>query len=78
MFTAEKLANILINLTKEDLEDSLKVYQHIDQLFESKEVLKHITDEEIEAFEELTQLYSDEIMISVLYKKLTEEKVWGS
>lgn len=75
MFTAEQLAKILTNLTKEDLEDSLKVYQHLDKLLESKEMLNYITKEQIEACEELTQPYSDEVVISVLYKKLTEGKV---
>lgn len=75
MFTAEQLAKILTNLTKEDLEDSLKVYQHLDKLLGSKEMLNYATEGQIEVCEELTQPYSDEVVISVLYKKLTEEKV---
>ena len=75
MFTEEQLAKILINLTKEDLEDSLKVYQRLDKMLESEDMINYVTEEQIEACEELTRPYSDEVVISVLYKKLTEEKV---
>lgn len=75
MLTPQTLANVLLSVTKKDLEDAYECLSQMDKIFEGKELPPSITLKQIEDFDDLVQSYSNEVFVSVMYKKLSEEKV---
>lgn len=74
MFTPQQIVHVLGSTTVEDLEESKKVVERLDNFFDG-DFKSYITEEEINALEELWEGYSDQILIATIVRKLLKENV---
>lgn len=72
MFAHQEIVETLKSVTVEELEKSKSVVQTLDNFLKGNSRL-HITEEEIDALEELWKDYSDEILIATIVRKLLKE-----
>lgn len=74
MFTHQEIVETLKSVTVEELEKSKSVVEPLDNFLSGNSRL-YITEEEIDALEELWKDYSDEILIATIVRKLLKEMV---
>lgn len=74
MFTHQEIVETLKSVTVEELEKSKSVVETLDNFLSGNSRL-YITEEEIDALEELWKDYSDEILIATIVRKLLKEIV---
>ena len=72
--TPQQIVDVLRNTTVEDLEESKKVVESLDNFFDG-DFKSYITEEEINELEELWDGYSDQILIATIVRKLLKEQV---
>ncbi len=72
--TPQQIVDVLRNTTVEDLEESKKVLESLDNFFDG-DFKSYITEEEINELEELWEGYSDQILIATIVRKLLKENV---
>jgi len=72
MFTHQEIVETLKSVTVEELEKSKSVVETLDNFLSGNSRL-YITEEEIDALEELWKDYSDEILIATIVRKLLKE-----
>lgn len=72
--TPQQIVDVLRNTTVEDLEESKKVVESLDNFFDG-DFKSYITEEEINALEEIWDGYSDQILIATIVRKLLKENV---
>lgn len=72
--TPQQIVDVLRNTTVEDLEESKKVVESLDNFFDG-DFKSYITEEEINELEELWDGYSDQILIATIVRKLLKENV---